>query len=157
MTDSQIAAFVASANRLFEAHGVGFDVGERVLLDDAHLRLETRADRHALGAFLDRARIDVFFVDSLRDVDDPPRLRRGVHWRPARRPGAHFVIVTRDSPPDVLAHELGHYFGNPHSHTPGNIMSYDRGQAPPFFDEAQSRTIARFAATFRRIRSPVAH
>ncbi len=53
----------------------------------------------------------------------------------------------------VLAHELGHFFGNrTHPKTPGNIMSYDRGQMPPFFDAGQLRKIARFLRAFLRSR-----
>ncbi|AKF03270.1 hypothetical protein [Sandaracinus amylolyticus] len=152
--DAWLSAQVASANEIFAPHGVGFVVDSRATLPDAHARLETRADRHALGARLDPSRIDWFVVRSLRDVDDPSQMRRGVHWRPAGRPGAHFVIVSAISGPTVLAHELGHYFGNPHSSTPGNIMSYERGDVPPFFDAPQSRRIARFASRFARERAP---
>lgn len=154
VTDGWLVEQVEQANTLFLPHGVGLVIDERVLLDEAHSALEDRRDRHALGALLDPARIDVFVVRSLRDVDDPSLMRRGVHWRPAGRPGAHFVIVSAISSPSVLAHELGHYFGNPHSATPGNIMSYERGEVPPFFDEAQSRRIARAAARFARERRP---
>ena len=40
-----------------------------------------------------------------------------------------------------MAHELGHFFGNPHSSTPNNVMSYNRTGAEVFFDDAQMRTI----------------
>lgn len=155
VSESWLTAQIAAANELFAPHGVGFVVGVRHALPDAHAALETRADRHALGALLDRAQVDWFVVRSLRDVDDPTQMRRGVHWRPAGRPGAHFVVVSAIAGPTVLAHELGHYFGNPHSPTPGNIMSYDRGEVPPFFDAAQSRRIARSAARFARDRAPL--
>lgn len=154
--DGWIDEQVAEANTIFAPHAVRFVAHERVALEEGHSVLEDRRDRHALGAFLDPARIDVFVVRSLRDVDDPSLMRRGVHWRPAGRPGAHFVVVSQISGPTVLAHELGHYFGNPHSPTPGNIMSYDRGEVPPFFDDAQSRRIARSARRFARAGSPAA-
>ena len=149
-----IAEQVEQANTIFGPHGVRFVAHERLALDDALSVLEDRRDRHALGAHLDSARIDVFVVRSLRDVDDPSLMRRGVHWRPAGRPGAHFVIVSAISGPTVLAHELGHYFGNPHSPTPGNIMSYDRGEVPPFFDADQVRRIVRSARRFARSGAP---
>ncbi len=113
-------------------------------MPEAHARLENRRDRHALGRRQHPQRIDVFVVRSLRDVDEPERMRQGVHWRPrgdefdAR---AHFVIVSSIAGPTVLAHELGHYFGNGHSDVPGNIMSYERGDVPPFFDDAQRARI----------------
>ena len=79
-----------------------------------------------------------------RDVDEPERYRQGVHWRPrgeAYPERAHFVIVSSIAGPTVLAHELGHYFGNGHSDVPGNIMCYERGDVPPFFDETQGARI----------------
>ena len=66
----------------------------------------------------------------------------GVHWRPrghGAAEGAHFVIVSAIAGPTVLAHELGHFFGNPHSDVPGNLMSYERGEGPPVLDEVQMR------------------
>ncbi len=153
--DAWLREQVATANILFAPHGVEFWAEERLRLSDRHAELETRADRHALGALLDHARIDVFIVRSLRDVDDPTLMRRGVHWRPVGRPGAHFVVVSSIAGSTVLAHELGHYFGNPHSPTAGNIMSYERGDGPPFFDSAQGRRIRRFARNFAQMRSPM--
>ncbi len=156
VTDEWLVAQVATANELFTPHGVAFVVSERRPLAEAHAQLESRADRHALGALLEPSRIDVFVVRSLRDVDDPTQMRRGVHWRPAGRPGAHLVVVSAIAGPNVLAHELGHYFGNPHSPTPGNIMSYERADVPLFFDAAQARRIRRSARRFARAAAPVA-
>lgn len=155
VSDEWLREQVATANHLFGPHGVGFRVEERYRLPERHAMLETRSDRHALGALIDPVRIDVFIVRSLRDVDDPSLMRRGVHWRPAGYPGAHFVIVSAIAGPNVLAHELGHYFGSPHSPTPGNIMSYERGDGPPFFDRAQGSRIRRFARNFARNGAPV--
>ncbi len=103
--------------------------------------------------------INWFAVQSLRDVDDPSRMRSGVHWRPATRPGAHLVIVSARADSDVLAHELGHFFGNRrHPDVPGNIMSY-RETPPgtlPFFGDTQKRRIRRFARRFLQTREIVA-
>lgn len=135
---------VRHANALFRPHGVDFRVVERHSMDESHARLEDRGDRHVLGHLIHAQRIDCFFVHSLRDVDDPSRFRQGVHWRPRGDEypeGAHLVIVSSIAGPTVLAHELGHFFRNRHSGTPGNIMSYERGDGPPFFDEDQGRRI----------------
>ena len=135
---------VANANTLFRPHRVAFEVHARHAMDGSHARLENRVDRHLLGHLLHPQRIDVFFVESLRDVDEPERYRQGVHWRPrgdAYPERAHFVIVSSIAGPTVLAHELGHYFGNGHSDVPGNIMCYERGDVPPFFDETQGARI----------------
>jgi len=149
--DAWIAERVHWANRIFEPAGVSVEVHEIVALDERHARLESRAHRHALGGRMADDVINVFVVASLRDVDDPTRLRMGVHWRPRGFPGAHLVIVSQTAGETVLAHELGHFFGNrQHSETPGNIMSYDRGDGAPFFDEAQIDIIRRFARRFLR-------
>lgn len=142
--DAWLDEQVANANALFAPHGVSFRVVERHMMDGSHARLEDRGDRHVLGHLLHPQRIDCFFVLSLRDVDDRSRYRQGVHWRPrgeAYPERAHFVIVSSIAGPTVLAHELGHYFGNRHSDVPGNIMSYERGDGPPFFDDDQGRRI----------------
>lgn len=141
---------VANANRLFSQHGVRFELTHRREMPGTHARLENRRDRHALGAFIEPGRIDWFVVHSLRDVDEPDRFRQGVHWRPRGEqyaPRAHFVITSSIAGPTVLAHELGHYFGNGHSDVPGNIMSYERGEGPPFFDSTQ---VARIRFSLRR-------
>jgi hypothetical protein len=157
--DAWIAIEVENANAIFRDHGVGFRVVDRHRADSTHARMETRHDRHSLGRLMHAQRIDLFAVRSLRDVDDPSRYRQGVHWRPrgvGARDGAHFVIISSIAGPTVLAHELGHYFGNPHSDTPGNIMSYERGEVPPFFDDVQSVRIRASAQRFLRERELVA-
>lgn len=143
---------VGNANRLFLAHGICFRVVRTRSLDpeQAPPALETRADRHSLGRLLEDWVINVFVVGSLRDVDDPSLLRMGVHWRPRGRPGKHFVILSADAMPTTLAHELGHFFGNPHTRTAGNLMSY-LGRGPgSTFDERQGRRIRSHARRFLR-------
>lgn len=153
VTEAWLTSQVEHANRIFAPAGVSFEVDAIVPLDARHAMLEDRPDRHALGGELAPGVINVFVVASLRDVDDPSRLRMGVHWRPHGHPGAHLVIVSRTAAPTVLAHELGHFFGNrQHSETRGNIMSYDRGDGEPFFDAAQIARIRRFARRFLRTR-----
>lgn len=148
--DAWIDAEVAQANAIFAPSGVSFEVRERRALDARFSALETRADRHALGAEMRPGLISVFVVGSLRDVDDPSQMRRGVHWRPAGLPGAHFVVVSRIAGPDVLAHELGHFFGNPHSDVPNDVMSYQRdGVTPAFFERHEIGQIRRHARRFR--------
>lgn len=148
--EAWIAEEIAQANTIFAPSGVSFTQRSRRALDERFARLETRADRHALGAEMTPSVINVFVVLSLRDVDDPTQMRRGVHWRPANLPGAHFVVVSSIAGPDVLAHELGHFFGNPHSDTPNDVMSYLRdGTVTPFFERAELGQIRRHARRFR--------
>jgi hypothetical protein len=139
-----IAARVARANEIFATYGVQFAVKERKALTERSAALENRADRDALGAYFARGTVHVFCVASLRDVDEPDRMRRGVHWRSTTHLGAHFVIVSSIAGVDVLAHELGHYLGNPeHSEVPGNLMSSEHTDVPPFLDEAQVMRLRR--------------
>lgn len=147
----RLEAMCARATRIFAAASLAFVLEDVRPLTGAHARLETRADRHALAAEHRRRVVNVFVVASLRDVDDPSRFRMGVHWRPDRsRPELHYVIVSASAFDDVLAHELGHYFGNHrHSDVPGNIMSYTRAEEP-FFDPTQLAVIARHVARFVR-------
>ena len=58
------------------------------------------------------------------------------------------AIVVASAPTTVLAHELGHYFGNPHSHVADNVMSYERTGAPVFFDADQGKRIASKARSY---------
>jgi hypothetical protein len=53
------------------------------------------------------------------------------------------VILSATARPTVLAHELGHFFGNGHSTVPNNVMSYIRTDAEVFFDNKQIGVIKR--------------
>jgi hypothetical protein len=139
-----IAQRVARANVIFAPYGVAFEVVKEVPLPAAHAVLTERSDRDALAAYVGREVIDWFVVEVLYDVDEPGRLRRGVHWHARTRAGAHFVVLSLLAGEDVLAHELGHYLGNPsHSETPGNLMSYQHTEVTPFLDEAQQAKLRR--------------
>jgi hypothetical protein len=135
---------LAQANRIFASAGVAFERVELVPIDAQHARLRTRADRHALREQVSPRVINCFVVNYLEDVDEPGRERQGVHWHAGGDPDVHYVILSLRAGPDVLAHELGHFFGNPrHSDVPGNIMSYVRGPDLPFFDPRQIANIRR--------------
>lgn len=151
VSEQWLSSQLENANRLFNPHGVSFRRTARQSMEARYARMETRRDRHSLGALMQPHVINWFVVLSLRDVDDRSRYRQGVHWRPRGRrypDGLHFVITSSIAGPHVLAHELGHFFGNPHSDVAGNIMSYERGEGPPFFDAEQARRIRRFGRRF---------
>lgn len=141
-----LASEIDSAEALFAPFGVSFAKTPGTPLDVRLAHIETRADRDALAAHATPHVIDVFVVNSLRDVDDPSRMRRGVHWHAPS--GAHYVILVASAPATVLAHELGHYFGNPHSPVIDNVMSYERSGAPVFFDSDQGKRIAARARAY---------
>lgn len=139
---SFIDAQLAAANTIYRPLGIELVERERVALAAAHAEMVTRADRDALVRYVRKGAIHCFIVAKLMDVDEPGRERRGVHWRPRPSPRQSLLIVSQISGPYLLAHELGHMFGNrEHSDVPGNLMSYKRAEGPPFLDEAQRRRI----------------
>ena len=140
-----------TANRIFAPYGVQLERRERHDRDARAARMETRADRDALGAFVRPHWINVFVVASLMDVDEPRRVRRGVHWHSTSHAPAHYLILSRISFDAVLAHELGHFLGNPrHSETPGNLMSYHHTDVLPFLDPPQQQRLRRSVAAYLR-------
>ena len=148
---------VAQANGLFAAADVAFELVEVRASAEPLASIEDRAARDSLRTRVvlsgagEPTRVNVFLTERLVDVDDPPNERMGVHWRARRARNVHYVILSRRAWPTTLAHELGHYFGNPHSRTPNNIMSYDRdGTTPPFFDAPQLARIRAHARRFVR-------
>jgi hypothetical protein len=135
-------AEIAQAERLYAPHGIHFRrVGTR-LLDEDTAHMETRADRDRLAATCKPSVINVVVVESLKDVDEANRYRMGVHWRYEPDPRRRYIILSMSAPPTVLAHELGHYFGLPHSPVTDNIMSYSRTEGhAPFLDDTQVRIV----------------
>jgi hypothetical protein len=149
--DTFLSEQLAHVNQVFESVGVRFVEGGRSRIDMRHARLVTRSDRDALAPYVKRGFVNCMVVGTLMDVDEDNRERRGVHWH-TLDPARHFVILSAISGPYVLAHELGHFFGNPrHSDTAGNLMSYERTEAVPFLDEPQrtrvQRTVTRLLKT----------
>lgn len=144
--DAWIGKQVDAANGLFGLIGVTFRWTLEKVLPDTNAEMHTRSDRDALTPLTEPGVIDVFVVRALEDVDEPGRYRRGVCW--TGRGGKRFIVLSRIAPPTVLAHELGHFFGNPHSTEKNNVMSYDRDGGSIFFDERQAATTARFSREF---------
>jgi hypothetical protein len=149
---------IAQANALFAPAGVGF---RWTLAKDLRARIElhSRADRDALADETEpRGVVDIFVVAALEDVDEPGRMRKGVCWT-HKGDGKRYVVVSAIAPPGVLAHELGHFFGNPHTTVADNLMSYERTGGPVSFDDAQLdriRTFSRrFLETGRLLEAPV--
>jgi hypothetical protein len=155
-SDAWIDAQIARAEALFGPVGVHFKRANARAVPDALTHLETRADRDALATDLDKGKINVLVVGSLRDVDEPDRMRQGVHWRPAATPNKHYVIVAATAGATTLAHELGHFFGNPHTTIKDNLMSYDRSGAEVSLNDAQKKKIAIFAGIYARSKELVA-
>jgi hypothetical protein len=133
------------ANEIFAPLGVVFVHKDLRPLSSEHAVIDDVAGRDVLGGEVSRGVINCFVVRTFRDLGDPNILRRGVHWHSRTHRGAHFVILSsRSHDINVLAHELGHFMGNPqHSETHGNLMSYDRGEELPVLDARQIRNVQR--------------
>lgn len=140
---SFVAEQLAAANGIYGPLGIELVEHERQALPGPHAELITRADRDALARYTKKGVINCFVVAKLMDVDEPGRERRGVHWRPHKQRRNNFLIVSKISKPYVLAHELGHYFGNPHSDVAGNLMSYAWTVDPPFLNASQAKRVER--------------
>lgn len=141
---------LAAANRIFSGYGIQFAL-RAVREGPTPTRLETRGDRDQLAQAVEPGVINWFVVASLRDVDEPERMRRGVHWHHRGEPPAHYVVVAAYAQPGVLAHELGHFLGNrPHSTVVGNLMSYDWRTDLPVLDRTQQRRLQRAVRGYLR-------
>ena len=125
-----IARQLAEANRHFAPIGVGFQITAAAALPAAAARIEDAAERTRLGRHVAGTVIDVFVTAQLDDVDVPDGVIRGVAWPAGAR---KLVILSTIAPDRVLAHELGHVFGLPHSRYPISIMNKTPREAPVFY------------------------
>ena len=106
---------LSHANRLFAAIDVGFRLRDVRALPEGTSHIRTRKDRDLLG----RNRYatgdaHVFLVKKLDNVDQEGEIN-GVHWRDRARRSRRWVILSSIAWELTLAHELGHFFGLPHS------------------------------------------
>jgi hypothetical protein len=123
-----IARQLAEANRHFAPIGVGFQIASAAALPAAAARIEDAKERTQLGRHITGTVIDVFVTAQLDDIDVPGGVIRGVAWPAGAR---KLVILSTIAPERVLAHELGHVFGLPHSRYPISIMNKALREAPP--------------------------
>lgn len=106
----------------------------------------TREDRDSFASLYEPGAINVFVVRHLEDVDEPGRTRMGVAWRCRQDLAKKVVIMAAYARPAVLAHELGHFLGNPHSKVKNNLMSYEHEEGARIFLDAMQGGRARQTA-----------
>ncbi|MCB9732645.1 MAG: hypothetical protein H6745_08565 [Deltaproteobacteria bacterium] len=151
-----LAEQVAAANDRFAPMGVGFEVDAAELLGPEAWHVADRAARDALGRAPHKnpGRVDVFITARLENVDEPGEIR-GVHWRDRRRRADRWIILSAIAPRHVLAHELGHYFGLPHTLALGSLMNTSGNDPTPreerrFLPAEERRVAARAKALAKR-------
>ena len=145
--DAWVTTQIDDANDLYGPLGVRFRWTLRKEMAQHHAQMHSRADRDALAELVERSVIDVFVVAALEDVDEPGRYRKGVAWT-SKPTGKRFLILSAAAPRTVLAHELGHFFGNAHTDVPDNLMSYSRAGGRVFLDPTQIERTRLFSARF---------
>lgn len=152
--DAWVNEQIAAANELFAPAGVRFRWTVETALPEPHGEMHSRADRDVLTKRIEPRLVNVFLVRELEDVDEPGRYRMGVTWT-SRLDQKRYIVLSRTARPSVLAHELGHLFGNPHTSVTNNLMSYSRDGGTIFIDDKQKATIETFATRFLGARTLV--
>jgi hypothetical protein len=135
-TPSWWAGQVAHANRLFAPVDVAFELAEVRFIPYEWAHVRSRLERDRLGR-RERAPgvMHVFMVRHLDDVDIEGNQLYGVHWRDRADTANRWIIVSsRDSSSTVLAHEMGHYFGLPHSSHDVSVMNKRPRDVPAWPD-----------------------
>ncbi len=111
-----VTAQVEQAHRHFALIDTSFEVITADAVPASELEIDTRDERDALGHDrFTRGVVHVFVVGRLADVDIAGNEIRGVHWRERADRTHRWVILSKIAGSLVLSHELGHFFGLPHS------------------------------------------
>ena len=138
---------LAVANESFAPYGVAFraspvrENGDPAALDDMDA-MDTLMEPRDLH------RIDVFVVASigLLDESDSECLGLTLSGRGTEQHLPEFIAISAAAAEDVLAHELGHFFGLGHVADPHNIMyPSDRSTPPPWVLDASQGARIRLA------------
>jgi len=107
---------VEQADRHFALIDTNLEVVAVDTVPASELEIDTRDERDALGHDrFTRGVVHVFVVGRLADVDIAGQEIRGVHWRERADRTRRWVILSKIAGSLVLSHELGHFFGLPHS------------------------------------------
>lgn len=139
-----IDAQIAKANAHFASVGASFEVTATDTKSVA--RVDDTPARVALRKHIKGKAIHVFITGRLADVDVDGAEIRGVTLRTGSR---KYIILSAIAMDMVLAHELGHLFGLPHSAYDVSIMNKTKRDTPPF----EERTFA--PEEFDRLRAAI--
>ena len=111
-----VTAQLEQAHRHFALIDTSFEIVAADAVPASELEIDTREERDALGHDrFTRGVVHVFVVGRLADVDIAGNEIRGVHWRERAQRTHRWVILSKIAGSLVLSHELGHFFGLPHS------------------------------------------
>ncbi|MCY1067278.1 hypothetical protein OV090_21185 [Nannocystis sp. RBIL2] len=119
-----VSSQIAEANTRFATIDVNFEIVAADPLPATDAEIDDRAERDALGdPHFSRGVAHVFVVGRLADVDVAGSEIRGVHWRFRADRSRRWVILSKIAGALTLAHELGHFFGLPHSTYDESLMN----------------------------------
>lgn len=139
---------VREADRLFAPISVGFRVLYAETIGSEWKTIDTRKQRDEVGRDrFGRGVAQIYITSRLSDVDVAGEEIRGVHWRDRQEVKRRWIILSTIGSPLVLAHELGHFFGLPHSTYNESIMNKTPRDDPPWeervFAKPERRRMAR--------------